>query len=129
MTDRRNPVPRRSVSNRRAEDRRFDERICSGVRVRFLRAGTSAGEVLHGELFDVSASGIRILFEESLRVSEKLLVEIRDEKYCCLSLTAQVVWVESTEDGRHRVGCELCVELSSKQYSLLKQLSDSLPSN
>lgn len=123
MIDRRSPAPRRAATDRRTEDRRSDNRLPSDARIRFLRAGPSADEVLHGELFDVSASGIRILLPQPLTADEKLLVEVRDAEKHCFNLTAKVVWNKPDPDGQHQVGCELLVDLSERQLELLKELA------
>lgn len=122
MIDRRSPEPRRGT-DRRTEDRRDEKRFVSEAQIRFLRAGPSADEVLHGELFDVSASGIRILLPQPLDESEKLLVEVRDAENQCFNLTAKVVWDRPDAHGKHQIGCELLVDLSERQLDLLKQLA------
>lgn len=121
MIDRRVSDRRDDADDRRDADRRFDGRDDSKAGVRFLRAGSSLNEVLHGQLLDASATGIRVLLEEPLEESEKLLVEVRTAQDHCFNLMVEVIWAEVTEDRFH-VGCELCVELSSRQHALLKQL-------
>ena len=129
MIERRYPAGRRKPSDRRDADRRFDGRVSSDVRIRFLRAGKRSNEILRGLLADVSVSGIRILFEEPLRPGETLLVEVRDDEDRCFNLTAQVVWTEETDDGRHIVGCELCAALTDRQCKLLQKFTRSAASN
>jgi len=121
MIDRRISARRDDVTNRRDADRRFEERNESKTGVRFLRASDAANEVLHGELLDASATGIRVLLDKPLDESEKLLVEVRDTEDHCFNLMVEVIWTEVAE-GRFHIGCELCVELSARQHALLKQL-------
>ena len=123
MTNRRDPDPRRCLPDRRTADRRDSIREPSEARIRFLRAGTSTDEILAGELLDASVTGVRLLLEEQLLPTEKLLIEVRDGGNRCFNLTAEVVWSEPAGDHHYRVGCELCVELSAKQHALLNRLA------
>lgn len=118
MTDRRQPPPERRTQS----DRRDYLRVQTSGRIRFLRGGDNADEVLAAELVDVSHTGVRIQSDESLVPGERIVVEIRDEETHCFNLSAQVVWVESEPFDRHCVGCELRVELSRRQFSLLQRL-------
>jgi len=117
MNERRQPPDRRAQS-----DRRDYLRVQTSGRVRFLRAGVNADEVLAAELVDVSHTGVRIESDEPLVPGERIVVEIRDDEKHCFNLSAQVVWVDSEPLDRHCVGCELRVELSRRQFSLLQQL-------
>ncbi len=124
MIDRRDTNPRRETTDRRSSDRREDPRVSPVGQIRFLRSGETVEAVLHGELLDVSQSGIQMLFDEELKDSEKLLIEVRDAEDRCFNLTAKVVWCESMEnDNRFRVGCELSIELTRTQYALLRRMS------
>jgi len=117
MSERRQPPDRRAQS-----DRRDYLRVQTSGQVRFLRAGNNADEVLAAELVDVSHTCVRIQSDEPLVPGERIVVEIRDEETHCFNLSAQVMWVDSEPLDRHCVGCELRVELSRKQFSLLQRL-------
>lgn len=117
MSERRQPPDRRAQS-----DRRDYLRVQTSGQVRFLRAGENADEVLAAELVDVSHTGVRIQSDDPLIPGERIVVEVRDEEKHCFNLSAQVVWVESEPFDKHCVGCELRVELSRRQFSLLQQL-------
>ena len=119
---RRGNSPRRQTE-RRFADRRTDERCPSGVGIRFLRAGSPGDQVLHGQLLDASNFGICILLDEPPGDSAALLVEVRDQHRHCFSLTVDVVWTETTDEGLFRVGCELRVELTNRQRLLLEQIA------
>lgn len=123
MSDRRDVQPRRQYSDRRKEDRRQSARHPSEVLVRFLRTGAPSESALQGQLTDVSRTGVRILLGQPLQPAEALLIEARDQEDHCFNLTAQVVWTETVREGTFRVGCELRVELTDRQYSALKQLA------
>jgi len=123
MPDRRDPDILRRARDRRTSDRRSADRHTLGAGIRFLRAGSSTEQILSGELLDVSASGIRIALDEPLAAGEKVLVEVRDHEERCFNMTAEAVWVELLEDGRHQVGCELCVDLSDRQLRTLKRFA------
>ena len=124
MIDRRIPVPRRQDTDRRVADRRNPRRQFSDAPIRFLRAATTTAEcVLEGELLDASSSGVRLLLGGRLEVGEKLLVEVRDGDRGCFNLTAEVVWCEPADDDRFEVGCNLCVDLSARQFDYLQRLS------
>jgi hypothetical protein len=60
------------------------------------------------------------VLDEPLRAGEKVLVEVRDHGGQCFNMTAETVWVEPMDDGRHQVGCELCVDLTDRQVRTLK---------
>lgn len=95
----------------------------SEARIRFLRAGTSTDEILGGELIDASITGVRLLLQDQLLPTEKLLIEVHDDQNRCFNLTAEVVWSETADEHYYRVGCELCVELSAKQHAMLNRLA------
>lgn len=118
MIDRRHPFDRRQ-----RHDRREQSRQASVAEIRFLRANSTTARPLTGELLDVSAIGVRLLLGSSVTVCERLLIEARDGANRCCNLTAQVVWTEATEEGRHRVGCELLVPLSERQLKLLRSFA------
>ena len=117
MINRRQPMERRT----RAE-RRESPRVATTANIRFLRAGSTADEVLPAELLDVSHTGVSISLDRPLIRGECILVEVRDGEKNCFNLSAQVVWVESNPDDQHHVGCELRVELTRKQFVLLREL-------
>lgn len=121
MIDRRQPHPRRTCPDRRRGDRRQDQRLVSEAPLRFLLAGQSANEVLNGELCDVSPSGLQIHLDRSLAVGSTLLVEVQSPVEECFNLTGQVVWCRPAGDEGFQVGCELCVELSARQFALLRR--------
>lgn len=118
MAERRQPPPER----RKQSDRRDYLRVPTAGRVRFLRGGLNADEVLAAELADVSHTGLRIQVDEPLVPGEPIVVEVRDEEGKCFNLLAQIVWVESEPEDRHCVGCELRVELNRRQFALLQRL-------
>jgi hypothetical protein len=78
--------------------------------------------VLPAELVDVSHSGVSIEIDRPLICGECIAIEVRSADKYCFNLSAQAVWVESDDDRLHRVGCELRVELTRKQFLLLQQL-------
>ena len=117
MVDRRSPVDRR-----KAEERREYGRLQASAEVRFLRAGTTVDEVLSAELLDVSHNGVSIALDTPLIRGECVAIEVRSDDGHCWNLAARAVWVEIGDDDRHRVGCELRVELTRKQFLLLQQL-------
>ena len=123
MNDRRRPKSRRDATDRRVVDRRADVRYLSQTGIRFLRAGNAGEQILHGKLLDVSSVGISFLLDERPQPSETLLVEARGENGHCFNLTAQVVWIESTDNDRFRVGCELRVELTDRRRRLLEEIA------
>lgn len=122
MIDRRHPEPRRTCPDRRRGDRREDERLASEAPIRFLLAGASTDEVLAGELGDVSMSGIQILLDRPLEIGDKLLVEVQSPGEQCFNVNAQVIWCRRNAGERYSVGCELRVELSARQFALLRRL-------
>ena len=121
MNDRRNSNARRKISERRTDDRRDERRDILESEIRFLRAGASADEILHGELIDVSPAGLKMLLDEALKPTDRILVEVRCADDCCFNLTAEVIWVDTGDDDRQRTGCELCVKLSRKQRRTLQR--------
>jgi hypothetical protein len=123
MSDRRDSDSCRRSQDRRSTDRRLADRVTLDAGIRFLRAGSSKEQILSGELLDVSASGIRIALQAPVAVGEKVLVEVRDDAEQCFNMIADVVWAEPLNDGRHRVGCELCADLNARQLRTLKKLA------
>lgn len=123
MVDRREPADRR-----RTTERREYARLQTTTSVRFLRSGAVADEVLAGELTDVSHSGVNILLDRPLILGECIAIEVRDTDRHCFNLAARAVWVETDREGQHRAGCELCVELTRKQFLLLQELVARQPS-
>ena len=117
MAERHIPDDRRQMI-----DRRDTPRQPLHTQLRLLRSGAAAGEVLYGELSDVSSSGLRFVLDEPLELSENLVIEIRDPDDNCVNLIAKVVWVQTQPDAQHRIGCELPVELSPRLQVHLRQL-------
>jgi len=113
MPDRRSSTPRRQSTDRRTGDRRLTDRMESSVNVRFLRSGSESRDVLQGELLDASRS-------EQLHEAETMLIELWADQENCFNLSADVVWSVPAECDRYRVGCELRVDLSQRQFRLLK---------
>jgi len=120
MPDRRSSTPRRQSTDRRTGDRRLTDRMESSVNVRFLRSGSESRDVLQGELLDASRSGIQLLLDEQLHEAETMLIELWADQENCFNLSADVVWSVPAECDRYRVGCELRVDLSQRQFRLLK---------
>ena len=118
MVDRRDSEIRRKHHERR-EAARLPTAATS---IRFLRAGALADEVLPAELIDVSPGGVSIQLDRPLIRGECIAIEIRDADKHCFNLSAQAMWVETDCDNQHRAGCELRVELTRKQYLLLREL-------
>jgi hypothetical protein len=115
---------RRDFDDRRQRtDRRRTQRHLLDAEIRFLRSGGVPNAILGGELLDVSATGLRLAIDEPLSDGEKLLIEVRDHDQVCFNLTAAVVWTETNDAGEQTVGCELCVDLSPRQYARLRQLA------
>ena len=130
MIDRRTPDSRPARTDRRDVDRRLDSRDPSNIAVRFLCSGQTGNDVLSGELLDVSQCGIRLALDDEIENGQKLLIEVRDATDHRMNLTATVVWVDSLDDSRLQVGCELAVELLPSQQDLLMSLvapADSQP--
>ena len=123
MTDRRNIRARRQATDRRTADRRDENRNVLEAQIRFLKAGASVDDALCGELLDVSAAGLRMVLDEPLNLGDTILVEVRPQDERCFNFTARVVWSEPHDSDRHRVGCELRVELTPKQWKVLEQIS------
>jgi hypothetical protein len=123
MIDRRDRDSRRKPAERRAADRRETPRHALAGSVRFLRVGGAADRVLAGELLDVSTTGIRLRLQEELQPADAILVEVRDAENRCFNLSAEVVWIERETGDTQEVGCELRLDLTPKQYSLLKELA------
>ena len=123
MINRRISNPRRGPDKRRSADRREEPRNKLEAGVRFLRVGEPANEVLHGELLDASVGGFRILFDDYLLPTDRILVEVNCANERCFNVSAQVIWVEETQQGRQRVGCELSADLTPKQHKLLQQFA------
>ena len=121
MIERRNLNPRRQPDKRRSINRREKPRTKFEAEVRFLRVGDPANEVLHGELLDASVGGFRILFDDYLSPTDRILVEVTCANEHCFNLSAEVIWVEETQQGLQRVGCELSADLNPKQHKLLQQ--------
>jgi len=121
--NRRDLNPRRQVSERRLTERRLEPREPFEAGIRFLRAGSSVDEILSGELVDVSASGIRVLLNEPLEQRQKILVEVRGESEDCFNLLAEAIWIEHLPSCECLIGCELCVELSRRQFARLQELA------
>ena len=117
-------MPQRPDTNdrRSRSERREYIRLNTTTSVRFLRSGATPEDVLSAELIDVSHCGIRILLDRPLIKGECILIEVRDADGRCCNLSAQAVWIESEFDQQHRVGCELRVELTRKQFTLLREL-------
>lgn len=120
MSDRRSTIPRRKNTDRRTGDRRNTPRLDSSVNVRFLRSASHSRHVLEGELLDASRTGIQLLLDEELNPSETVLIELWGDMENCFNLSAEVIWSEVAEHERYRVGCELRVDLSAKQFRMLK---------
>ena len=121
MSERRHPSERRLQLDRREASR---INACTGIR--FLRAGSVADNAVQAELLDVSHSGVRIALQQPLIRGENLLIEIRDTDGKCFNLSAQVVWVDNLLDTEHRVGCELRVALTRKQFCMLRNMVEEL---
>lgn len=120
MTDRRNVSPRRNTTDRRAEDRRDTPRLNTQVDIRFMRAD-APGEILYGQLLQASPTGVRLLLDTPVVADERLLIEVRFEQ-TCFNLTAIARWIEIASNSWFQVGCELSVELTSKQLRTLKKI-------
>jgi exoribonuclease II len=123
MINRRTPKSRRATEERRDLDRRIDSRDPSNIAVRFLRSGQSGNTVLTGEILDVSQCGIRLALDDEIENGQKLLIEVRDATDHRMNLTATIVWIDSLDDSRLQVGCELAVELLPNQQDLLMSLA------
>lgn len=123
MIDRRRPESRRNRSERRTSDRRDGSRMPAETAIRFMRSGAASGAILHGVLQDVSPRGLRIAFDETLDIGEKLLVEVRGEDGRCFNATVEAVRIVASDDDRNHVGCEFSVAPSRKQIATLKKLA------
>lgn len=120
MTDRRSVAPRRVSTDRRVEDRRDTPRLTAQIDIRFMRAD-SPGDILYGQLLQASPTGVRLLLDTPVVADERLLIEVRFEQ-TCFNLTAIARWIEIASNSWFRVGCELSVELTSKQLRTLKKI-------
>ncbi len=103
MTNRRQPDSRRNRQERRSADRRDENRMPAETAIRFMRAGNASGEILHGVLQDVSPTGMRIAFDETLEVGDKLLIEVRGDEGRCFNATVVAKRIKETDDGRRDV--------------------------
>lgn len=123
MPDRRSSPPdRRRTVDRREQDRRAQPRQTSNSQLRLLRSGLNDHEVFDGELRDVSKTGVRLETDRPLTLGERVLVEIREPGQRCFNLPAEVVWVEAGAKRHHSVGCELRLDLTRKQFGLLRDM-------
>jgi hypothetical protein len=116
------PADRRRPKDRREEDRRNAPRQVSSSRLRLLRSGLNDHEVLAGELQDVSPTGVRLETDRALNLGERVLVEIRETGKRCFNLPAEVVWVDSKAGRRPAIGCELRLDMTRKQFALLRDM-------
>jgi len=123
MIDRREPSSRRMSIERRNLDRRIRPRDEFVAGVRFLKAGATADQVLHGRLLDASMSGIRVLLTERLVTSDRILVEVNYAEDRCFNIMADVIWVEAEDDGMFRTGCEISADLTKKQHQMLQKFA------
>lgn len=129
MINRRKPESRRAHHERRADERRDGNRMPAESAIRFMRAGSDSQEILHGVLQDVSPNGLRIAFDEALKVGDKLLVEVRGDDSRCFNATVEAVRIVETDDDRLHVGCEFCVAPSRRQIATLKELAQEASEN
>ena len=123
MTNRRHLSRRNPIPPRRGIDRREEPRGTCETGIRFLRDGSSPNDVLTGELLDASLNGVQLLLNQQLESGDRILVEVRTENGACFNLTAQAVWADPVEDDQFRVGCELNVELSRRQFAALQEFA------
>jgi Tfp pilus assembly protein PilZ len=119
---RRTPPDRRRPEDRREQDRRDAPRQSSSSSLRLLRSGLNDHEVLAGELQDVSSTGVRLETDRTLNLGERVLVEIRQSGKRCFNLPAEVVWVDSKAGRRPAIGCELRLDMTRKQFALLRDM-------
>ncbi len=90
--------------------------------VRFLRAAALPDEVLDAKLVDVSMGGIQLQLDAPLVMGEPIVVEITEPSRHICSLPATVVRIAEFPADQHRVGCELKVELTRRQFETLRSL-------
>jgi hypothetical protein len=89
-----------------------------------LRGGD---ELLHAEILDVSAGGLRFLSDRPIEPTEKLLIEVREPSGRCFNLTAVVPWTAPNDNGMWLIGCELRLPLTTLQLALLRKLVAATP--
>lgn len=123
MSDRRFPANRRRPDDRRSGDRRETNRLPAELTLRLLRQHEDSQRLIDGILHDASPGGVRLLLLDSIEVGDRLLIEARDSSGACLNLTAAALWIEPYVDEWIQVGCELRVDLSPRQFQLLKSLA------
>ncbi len=129
MSERRQPPLRRFTLSsfspeRRDGERRESPRFPVSASVRFLRATSSQPDVIDGEVMEASLTGMRVVLQQSVRKGEQLLVEVATEMHGGFSITAQIMWVEQSDDDCHIAGCEFCTILSLKQRAQLQRISE-----
>lgn len=127
MINRREPSSRRESRERRTSERRVRPRGEFVAGVRFLKAGSTAEHVLNGRLLDASSSGIRVLLNDKLQESDRILVEVKYAEDGCFNVLAEVIWVEAEENSMFQTGCELTADLTKKQHQMLQEFASTEP--
>lgn len=118
---------RRTLGDRRVADRRQSQRSTVDCQIRLLSA-TAPAQVVQGRLFDVSASGMRLILSQPVSVGEKLLIEARRASRVVCNVIVRVIWVEGGVDRHCNVGCESVADLTPRQLTQLKSAVEELAS-
>lgn len=118
---------RRTSGDRRVADRRQSQRSTVDCQIRLLSA-MAPSQVVQGSLFDVSASGMRLVLSQPVSVGEKLLIEARRASRVVCNVIVRVIWVEAGTAHQSNVGCESVAELSLRQLNQLKTVATDLTS-
>lgn len=118
---------RRILGDRRVADRRQSLRSTVDCQIRLLSA-KAPSQIVQGSLFDVSASGMRLVLSQPVLVGEKLLIEARRASRVVCNVIVRVIWVEAGTAHQCNVGCESVAELSLRQLNQLKSAAADLTS-
>lgn len=118
-------------AGRRLGDRRRSLRKLIHAALRILKLSGAVPGPVPGKIVDCSHEGVRLelpFTDEQLpvRVSEQLLIELRDEDLPPVNVFVEVIWVQPL-GGKLLAGCQFQLALVLKQLAVLQRLCEQMP--
>lgn len=105
-------------------ERRNHPRYAASAAARIVRTNAIPVETVSGDIVQVAPRGIRMIVAVPLIAGERLELQINDAPCGSILVTAEVQWIDRSDDGNWLVGCGLGYELSRTQLADLRGLID-----
>lgn len=103
-------------------ERRNHPRYATSAETRIVRTNAIPIETVTGDIVQVAPQGVRMNVAVPLIAGERLELQITDAPGGPILVTAEVQWIDRSDDGNWLVGCGLGYELSRTQLADLRGL-------